>query len=65
MIARAKCAIHPLPWRDHAQTIDCKIAQIAGWRARRAARCHARNPNLNQQTRRVLGQHYRAKYGVK
>ena len=25
----------------------------------------AHNPNLNQQTRRVLGQHYRAKYGVK
>ena len=24
-----------------------------------------RNPNLNQQTRRVLAQHYRAKYGVK
>jgi hypothetical protein len=25
----------------------------------------ALNPNLNQQTRRMLGQHYRAKYGVK
>jgi len=25
----------------------------------------ARNPNLNQQTRQVLAQHYRAKYGVK
>jgi hypothetical protein len=24
-----------------------------------------RNPNLNQQTRKVLAQHYRAKYGVK
>lgn len=23
------------------------------------------NPNLNAQTRKVLGQHYRAKYGVK
>jgi hypothetical protein len=23
------------------------------------------NPNFNQQTRRVLAQHYRAKYGVK
>jgi hypothetical protein len=22
------------------------------------------NPNLNAQTRKVLGQHYRAKYGV-
>lgn len=25
----------------------------------------SRNPNLNQQTRKVLAQHYRAKYGVK
>jgi hypothetical protein len=25
----------------------------------------ARNPNLNHQTRQVLAQHYRAKYGVK
>ncbi len=24
-----------------------------------------RNPSLNQQTRKVLAQHYRAKYGVK
>ena len=24
-----------------------------------------RNPNLNHQTRQVLAQHYRAKYGVK
>jgi hypothetical protein len=23
------------------------------------------NPNVNAQTRKVLGQHYRAKYGVK
>jgi len=23
-----------------------------------------KNPNLNAQTRKVLGQHYRAKYGV-
>lgn len=23
------------------------------------------NPNLNAQTRKVLGQHYRAKYGVR
>jgi len=23
------------------------------------------NPNLNAQARKVLGQHYRAKYGVK
>ena len=23
------------------------------------------NPNLNRQTRKVLGKHYRAKYGVK
>ena len=28
-------------------------------------RAPAPNPNLNQQMRRVLGQHYRAKYGVK
>ena len=26
---------------------------------------HNFNPNLNQQTRKVLAQHYRAKYGVK
>lgn len=32
--------------------------------ARRGA-SPARNPNLNQQTRKILGQHYRAKYGVK
>ena len=25
----------------------------------------SRNPKLNQQTRQVLAQHYRAKYGVK
>lgn len=25
----------------------------------------SRNPNLNHQTRQVLAQHYRAKYGVK
>jgi hypothetical protein len=25
----------------------------------------SRNPNLNQQTRKVLAEHYRAKYGVK
>ena len=25
----------------------------------------SRNPNLNEQTRKVLAQHYRAKYGVK
>lgn len=25
----------------------------------------ALNPNFNQQTRKVLGKHYRAKFGVK
>jgi hypothetical protein len=33
--------------------------------APRAAPLPARNPRINQQTRQVLAQHYRAKYGVK
>ena len=31
----------------------------------RATPYPSRNPKLNQQTRQVLAQHYRAKYGVK
>lgn len=33
--------------------------------ATRAPQPRNPNPNFNQQTRRVLAQHYRAKYGVK
>ncbi len=32
---------------------------------RRKRRAPAQNPQANLQTRRVLTQHYRAKYGVK
>ncbi|MFZ5557157.1 MAG: hypothetical protein ACOZDY_10630 [Pseudomonadota bacterium] len=34
-------------------------------RRRRKAKAAEQNPQANLQTRRVLSQHYRAKYGVK
>jgi hypothetical protein len=64
MIARAKCA----PIRYYCRTMRKRsTAKSPKPQAPRPPRAPvpALNPNLNQQTRRMLGQHYRAKYGVK
>ena len=52
------------------QAIEAKLRVLKQPKPAPAARAQrapvpSRNPNLNQQTRRVLAQHYRAKYGVK
>ena len=65
MIARAKIA----PFRYYRGVMN-KPASAKPPKPAPAARAQraplpSRNPNLNQQTRRVLAQHYRAKYGVK
>jgi len=64
MIARAKCA----PIRYHCRIMrkrsSVKLPRPPSVPPPRAP-TPARNPNVNQQTRRMLGQHYRAKYGVK
>jgi len=64
MIARAKCA----PIRYHCGAMRKRsTAKSPKPQAAQPPRgpLPALNPNLNQQTRRMLGQHYRAKYGVK
>ncbi len=66
MIARAKNALfryYRVVMQKPSNTKPPKPA-VPGARSQRAP-LPPRNPNLNGQMRRVLGQHYRAKYGVK
>jgi hypothetical protein len=53
---------NPNPARGAGSAAGAKPAMPAPPRRGPAA---SRNPNLNHQTRQVLAQHYRAKYGVK
>ena len=68
MIARAKSAsiryYRGIMRKNSSTTPPAPQAKVP--RAQRGpVPLHNLNPNLNQQTRKVLAQHYRAKYGVK